>query len=115
MKLYVAGPMTGLPRWGFDAFDAATAQLRDFGYSVYSPAEIERESGFDPDAPVADFTRERREEAMRRDLDLVLFVDAVVVLPGWGGSTGARLEVDVANAVGTPVYDLDQLTNRKAL
>lgn len=31
-------------------------------------------------------------------------VDAVVVLPGWHNSAGARLETAVAIAIGTPVY-----------
>lgn len=111
--LYVAGPMSGYPRWNFDAFDEATAQLRAAGHSVYSPAEIERKGGFDPDAPVDAFTQEDREAAMKRDLDFVLFVDALALLPGWEDSAGAGLEVAVAKAIGTPTAPLSHYLTEK--
>lgn len=41
---------------------------------------------------------------MRHDLPAVLNSDLVVVLPGWQKSTGARLEVYVAEKCGIPVF-----------
>lgn len=40
MKLYIAGPMTGLPDLDFPAFHEAAAKLRAQGHEVINPAEI---------------------------------------------------------------------------
>jgi hypothetical protein len=106
-RLYIAGPMTGCPRWNFDAFDEAAAALRAAGYDVVSPHEHDLEMGFDPDAPVAEYTLTQRYAAMRWDLAAVLDVDGVATLRGWAYSTGADLEVRVARGVGLFAQPVD--------
>ncbi|UJQ87166.1 nucleoside deoxyribosyltransferase [Arthrobacter phage BaileyBlu] len=107
MIAYLAGPMTGYPRWNFDAFDEAAAKLRRRGFTVLSPAEMDRANGFNPDAPVEDYTLEDRQKALRADLNAVIRVaEAVVYLPGSEDSTGANLEMSVALAIGKPVVPL---------
>lgn len=106
MKLYLAGPMTHYPRWNFDAFEKATADLRAAGYEVVSPHELDLAAGFDPDAPVEDFTDAQHRAAMRRDVEALLSVDGVALLDGWESSTGARFEVEVSNALGLPCQPL---------
>lgn len=108
MIVYLAGPMTGYPRWNFDAFDEAAAKLRRRGFAVLSPAEMDRANGFNPDAPVEDYTPEDRYKAMRADLNAILHVaEAVIYLPGSDESVGARLEMSVGLAIGKPVTTLD--------
>ncbi|WNN93676.1 nucleoside deoxyribosyltransferase [Arthrobacter phage CallinAllBarbz] len=108
MIVYLAGPMSGYPRWNFDAFDEAAAKLRRRGFAVLSPAEMDRANGFNPDAPVEEFTLEDRHKAMRADLNAILHVaEAVVYLPGSADSDGALLEMSVGLAIGKPVTPLD--------
>ena len=45
---YIAGPMRGYDNFNFEAFHAASFDLRSRGYIVYSPAEHDEENGFDP-------------------------------------------------------------------
>lgn len=102
MRLYVAGPMTGYPRWNFGAFERATAALRGAGFTVVSPAEVDLEEGFDPTAPVENYTREHLLAALRRDAELVLASDGVALLEGWRYSKGALAERALARAAGIP-------------
>lgn len=97
--VYLAGPMTGFPRWNFDAFEEWTARLRAAGLAVVSPHEIDLEGGFDPASDGRDFDLEA---ALLRDLEEVEQASAVALLDGWEHSAGAVLEVVWAEAVGTP-------------
>lgn len=104
-RLYLAGPMRGYPAYNFPAFHAAAAALRAKGCEVWSPAEHDLSTGFDP----ANDTAKELSCYMERDLAEVCRADAVAVLPGWEKSTGAKLEVHVARVVGKPVLHADTL------
>ena len=93
MKLYIAGPMTGLPEYNFPAFHSVAANLRGKGHEVVNPAELQA-----PD----DTTWPNY---MRGALRAMLTCEAVVLLPGWVRSNGARLERMVADRLLIPVYD----------
>lgn len=106
MRLYLAGPMRGIPDYNFPAFHAAAKSLRERGHFVWSPAERdEQQDGFDPAKDEAKPLR----YYMAYDLPAVLNSDAVAVLPGWENSTGAKLEVHVARVCGIPVLAADSL------
>jgi hypothetical protein len=94
--------MTGYPRWNYDAFEAATAQLRAAGYEVVSPTEIDDAFGFDPDAPVEEFTEDDYVAALERDLEAIATCDGIALLPKWFESRGARAEFQYAEALGLP-------------
>jgi len=94
VKVYIAGPMTGIPDYNFPAFDAAAARLRDAGHDVVNPAW----NGVPLDAPRADH--------LRVDIRNLIECDAVAVLPGWDRSQGARLEVRIASDLGLTVMDV---------
>jgi nucleoside 2-deoxyribosyltransferase len=106
VSVYLAGPMTGLPQYNFPAFLGAATTLRRAGYEVWSPAEHDLDRGFDMDDPDA---AQPLVEYMKVDLPQVMAADAVVVLPGWENSTGARLEVHTAVACGKPVLSYPDL------
>jgi hypothetical protein len=114
MKVYLAGPMTGIPQFNFPAFDAAAADLRERGFEVVSPAELDdpetRAAAFaSPDGAPGSGTAsdETWGDFLARDVKLIADtgIEAIVVLPDWDKSRGAKLETFVGNALcGLPVY-----------
>lgn len=103
-KVYVAGPMRGYEHFNFPAFHEASVQLKEVGIRVINPAALDEAYGFDPmQDPVTD---ELVRQCVRRDVDAICQVDAVVVIKGWENSAGATAEVAVAKWLGLPVYTL---------
>lgn len=112
MKVYVAGPMRGVPSFNFPAFDHATAILRGQGYEVVSPAEHDRDTGFDPAGLTGDEDLSTLgfdlAEALMWDLTEVAACDGVFLLPGWEHSSGARAELALAAALGRLARGYDE-------
>jgi len=100
MRIYVAGPMRGMPGGNFAAFDEAARVLRAMGHEVFSPAEADRALGVSEEMYEADFAAQDLAGVMREDLRQVLDADGVVLLDGWDQSSGARLERIVAASTG---------------
>lgn len=98
MKLYIAGPMTGLPEFNYPAFNAAEKALTLAGFEVLNPTLGEAAP------PVGD--ARPWDWYMRRGLGQVLEADGVAVLKGWSNSKGANLETHVARELGMPVGTL---------
>ena len=96
MILYIAGPMTGLPNFNYTAFNTAARDLRALGYDVLNPT-LDRES------PAEDPDGLTWSDYMRDALEMVTRAEGIALLPDWGSSRGARLEVDVARALGMQV------------
>lgn len=91
MRVYIAGPMSGLPDLNFPAFHAEAARLRAIGFDVVNPAEI----NVDPSAGWA--------ACMRADIVQLVTCHAIALLPGWEKSRGAALEWQIAKALGMRV------------
>lgn len=91
MRIYVAGPMTGLPELNFPRFHAEAARLRAIGHVVVNPAEI------NPDMTAA-WT-----DCMRADIAQLITCEAICLLPGFENSRGARLERHIALELGLAV------------
>jgi len=91
MRIYLAGPMTGMPERNAPAFAEAARELRKQGHLVYCPPE----SGTHDLATWEDF--------VARDMLQLAEVQAVVVLPGWSQSRGALLEVFWARVAGKAI------------
>ena len=87
-RIYIAGPMSGLPEFNYPAFHAAAAVLRAQGHHVENPAENLRPAcgtwqGY-----------------MRMSLRQIAACDCLYMLPGWQDSRGARVEARVAELRG---------------
>lgn len=113
MRVYLCGPMTGLPEFNYPAFHAAAARLRAKGYEVLSPAEYQQRAYKGTPRPAND-TPWR--VWLKRGLRFMLKCDAVFVLDGWEKSRGASLEVQIARELEMPVYPLGEawVSNRRA-
>lgn len=106
-RIYLAGPMTGLPEFNYPAFNSAAELLReDRRNYVVNPAENfnghtghERwmyiDESVDQIQGLAKVNYSSTDECM------------VVTLDGWAESPGACLEVDLAHQLGLPIYELN--------
>lgn len=99
MRVYLSGPMGGLPDHNFPAFARAAARLRDMNYEVVSPHEIKhKDNGVPGSIAWGDY--------LRQDLIEMLTCDGIIIMPGWERSRGATLELHVATQVGMSVQEL---------
>lgn len=96
-RIYIAGPMSGLPALNFPAFHAMAAHLRSLGHHVVNPAEINID-------PSAGWT-----ECMRADIRELMSCTAICLLPGWEKSRGASLEHHIAQSLGFEVMTLEEV------
>lgn len=81
-RVYVAGPMTGLPEFNFPAFHAEAARLRTMGLTVLNPAE----HGVVEGATWADY--------LRHDLAGLMSCERIHLLRGWSKACCTRLRRD---------------------
>jgi hypothetical protein len=97
---YIAGPMTGIPQFNVPAFDAAAAALREAGYIIVSPAELDdpetrRAALASPDGALGSGSAngETWGDFLARDVKLIADrVERIIFLPNWERSRGAKLE-----------------------
>ena len=105
MKLYISGPITGVSNYQ-ENFIKAEAVLKRAGYEVINPCVVVLAENATWEA------------YMKADIPLMLTCDGVAVLPGWEDSTGARLEVDIAQRLNMPIKDvygwIKDETNKKS-
>lgn len=116
MKIYVAGPMTGLPEFNYPAFHKAAYKLRADGHTVFYPPEKDFErhgtdiSQGNKTGDVAEAAAKygfSKRVALGDDLAWICaHADAVALLPGWQNSTGANAERATAIALGLHVIEL---------
>lgn len=92
-KLYLSGPMTGVPDLNRPAFNAAAKALRSAGYAVVNPPELDRNE-----------PRTTWKECLQRDIRHMMLCGAVATLPNWTKSRGANLEIYVGKKLSYPVH-----------
>ena len=115
MRIYLAGPMRGIPEFNFPAFFAAEEELLKTGYEVFNPARRDVEKygievyqsptgRLDEINPKINFSLR---EAMEADsIFICRHAEAIALLPGWEKSKGASAEKALADAIGLEVMYL---------
>lgn len=108
MKLYLAGPMRGIPDFNFPMFNKVADILRRKGHEVFNPAEkdLERHGGVAIGNPTGDEHQAAKEhnfslrQALLDDMTFICsHAEGIVMLPGWEGSSGAMAEWMLARAL----------------
>ncbi len=116
-KVYIAGPMTHIPHFNFPAFHTAAEELRSRGFEVVSPAELDSpaakkaaEDSVDGD-PGHYADNDSWGTMLARDVLLIADegIEAIVVLPDWEKSRGAKLETFVARLCDVPIVEYPSL------
>lgn len=97
MRVYIAGPMTGLPDFNYPAFFKAAVDLRTAGHFPINPARADGREG------CRDWL-----DYMRASLRDIADCDGIATLHGWGESRGAALEVHIARSLDLPVRPLSE-------
>lgn len=102
-KIYLSGPMSGLPELNRPRFNREARRLRRAGHKVINPPELDR---LEP--------KRTWEGNLRRDLRILVDqCDRVATLPNWKRSRGATLEVYVARALFIPVHPVAYYLKRR--
>lgn len=99
--VYLSGPISSYGTFdeNIAAFAEGARQLRDLGFTVFSPPEFE-ERGW------------TWAEYLRADIVELVMCRMLVLLPNWEKSKGATLEADLAGQLGMPVLTLDEVLKK---
>jgi hypothetical protein len=104
-KVYIAGPMTGYPEFNYPAFHDAAVRLRDRGFEVVSPAELNPiDAGLEINEQ---YYAVLYPSFLKRDIAALLECDHIYLLDGWEKSKGATLERHIATVLGIEQVELN--------
>ncbi len=105
MKIYIAGPMRGIPDWNFPAFDAAVERWTREGYQAFSPAITGRALGYK--STNMQLSQEDLKHVMIVDISCIYRADGLALLPGWEHSRGVAVELALAQFLRMQIYDAE--------
>jgi len=88
--VFISGPITGVPRYG-EAFETAEGHLRRRGFVPLHPSAM-------PGGLTA-------KAYMAANINMLMQADAVYMLSGWKDARGCRIERELAEYIGTPVFE----------
>lgn len=94
MKIYLAGPITGIEDLNIHEFREKQIKLQERGYDVLVPHDL-----FDS----IDTTEYEWEDYMKVCIPAMIECDFVVTLLDWSKSVGTTMEVNIARQLKMPV------------
>lgn len=97
--IQIVGPCTGIEDYNFPLMNSVEVRLRAAGYIVTNPARVY-------ETVRAGRTEEPSwREMMNACLIMLIHQHAIIRLPGWESSKGARLESYVARELGIQILE----------
>jgi hypothetical protein len=96
-RIYISGPMSGLPRLNWPLFNRTAVRLRNLRWEVVNPVAINND-------PECDWLT-----CIAADVVAMRGCTAICMLPGWETSFGARIERLVAERMQLQIFDLVDL------
>ena len=113
-RIYIAGPMTGIPDYNRPAFYSTAEAFEEGGWETFNPAENDVRL-FGSHEACNEAIEKDREQALRvmlgSDLEWICAeADAIAMLPGWEKSYGARAEHATAVALGLQIIYIADVT-----
>jgi hypothetical protein len=112
VKVYIAGPMTGIEFYNFPRFFDAKMDWITAGHEAITPFDTNsavwaRHYGrpFDPYSDKCDYGDPILAEMWLENMGALTRADAIALLPGWEKSRGATAELVVALGLGKEVYE----------
>lgn len=102
MKMYISGKVSGLPlEQVHEKFNLAEVRLRMVGHDPVNPMKLNPTPGL------------TWEEYMLTDIKHLFKCDAILMLPDWGESKGARIERAIAQEHGIKLAYMDDIFLQK--
>lgn len=99
VRYYLAGKMSGVEDFNRPTFHRIARELRDQGYIVWNPAELQIEG-------------DDYHEYQREGLSRLVECNAVILIPGWETSHGTKAELLLARILHMPIYQYGHGTLR---
>lgn len=96
-RIYISGPMSGLPNNNYPRFNRAAVRLRNLRWEVVNPVAVKVPDGTDWLGYMA------------ANLETMRGCTALCLIPGWQDSFGARMELLAAQKLEMDIYDLVDL------
>jgi len=105
-KVYIAGPMSGMPMLNQNAFHEAEKNLKrsNLFREIINPAKLDTSQDIEEQEQHALTDKEYRKNAIARDLSLLVECDSIYMLSGWENSKGAQVEHALANYLGLTIF-----------
>ena len=101
LRVYIAGPMRGLPDFNIKAFNKAEKKLTKLSiYEPYNPARNDKSLGLKAKELVS---KKGLRKVMKRDLLELCSCECIYMLRGWEKSEGAIIEHRLATMLGLTI------------
>ena len=121
-RLYLAGPMRGIPYYNYPEFERIKGLLTLMNVDVVSPVDLDRDHGFDamklPEGwTVDDVDWHRMPEGLEigavlaRNVKAIGTTDGIVVMDGWRRSGGSLMEMMAVRAMRLKLYEIEEDTH----